>query len=97
MTETQRQICDEHTILRDRLAAERTALAAERTLLAYVRTALALVAAGVSFIRFFPTPTMIAVGWGLVPVGAATLAVGGWRFLQCRRRTAALRGGRLDR
>ena len=44
---------EQDLILRDYLAADRTALANETTFLAYLRTVLALVAGGVSLVHFF--------------------------------------------
>jgi putative membrane protein len=49
----------EELIVRDYLAADRTALACERTFLAYIRTALAIAAAGGSLIHF-----LNSLAWG---------------------------------
>ncbi len=72
-------------ILRDYLATDRTALANERTLLAYIRTALTLLVAGISFIQFFRSPVVWALGWGVIAIAAATAGVGAVRFSRLRR------------
>ena len=69
---------------RDRLALQRTALANERTLLAYIRTAIALVAAGGSSIHFLEGVLPDVLGWLLIAAGAATQAIGLWRFRRVR-------------
>lgn len=78
-------------ILRDRLAAERTALAAERTFLAYMRTAVSLLAAGASFIRFFGVFTLTLVGWVFVISAPAVIFLGVWRLRQSRRHLRKIR------
>ncbi len=80
-------------ILRDRLAAHRTVLANERTLLAYIRTALALGVSGVTFVHFFPSRVIAAVGWCFVPLGVALLVVGLARYRHERRRLRPHRAG----
>ncbi|NOZ25929.1 MAG: DUF202 domain-containing protein [Nitrospirae bacterium] len=72
----ERPVLKDHPVLRDHLAAQRTVLANERTLLSYVRTALTLLVAGVSFIKFFGSVVIEALGWVLVPLGLLTLAKG---------------------
>jgi len=67
---------DASPVLRDRLAENRTALANERTFLAYVRTALTLFAAGVTFVRFFGSSVIEAIGWVFIPLGFYTMAKG---------------------
>ena len=69
----------------DRLALMRTALANERTLLAYVRTAVTFGAGGIGLARLVTDPTMIRVGWALVPLGLVVLGIGVVRFRQMRR------------
>ncbi len=71
--------------LSDRLAISRTHLANERTLLAYVRTALALAAGGVGLVQIFTSPTVVALGWALIPASALVLIVGVVRFQRARR------------
>ena len=76
-----RKIDPDRMILRDHLARDRTALANERTLLAYVRTAIALLAAGGTLLKFFWDSLLIrALGVLLIVAGAATAALGAWRF-----------------
>lgn len=76
----------EDTLLRDSLAAERTALANERTFLAYVRTALSLVIAGTFLVKFVDNATAAILGWGLMPAGALLFLFGAHRFRQVRNR-----------
>lgn len=71
--------------LSDRLAISRTDLANERTLLAYVRTALALAAGGIGLVQIFTSPTVVALGWALIPAAALLLIVGVVRFHRARR------------
>ncbi len=71
--------------LSDRLAISRTGLANERTLLAHVRTALALAAGGVGLVQIFTSPTVVALGWALIPASAIVLIVGVVRFQRARR------------
>ncbi len=63
-------------ILRDYLAADRTAMSNERSILAYIRTALTLIVAGASAIKFFYEPGMKIIGVSLVASGILTLAIG---------------------
>ncbi|WOC12076.1 YidH family protein [Gordonia sp. MP11Mi] len=62
----------------------RFTLAAERTMLAWLRTALGLIAAGVAVLHLigeFSSPAMQAtLGIGLIALGVASAAVGGWRW-----------------
>ena len=69
----------------DRLALMRTGLANERTLLAYVRTAVTFAAGGIGLARLVTDPTIIRVGWVLVPLGVAVLLVGIVRYRRMRR------------
>lgn len=59
-------------------------LANERTLLAYARTALTCLITGFVLIKLFDSPLTIAVGLGLLPIGAAVFGVGLWRFRAVR-------------
>ena len=77
-------------ILRDWLAADRTALANERTLLAYVRTALTLGVAGGSVVHFLEGPVVDALGWTLIGAGAIALAIGVMRFVRMQRQLRRL-------
>jgi putative membrane protein len=71
-------------ILRDYLAAERTALANERTFLAYIRTALTLSVVGITFIKFFGSLMVFILGWIFVPIGIITFIIGLIRFRKMR-------------
>lgn len=84
------QINNDELILRDRLAADRTVLANERTLLSYVRTALAFAAAGAALVHFFESAFVEIVGWTLIAVAFAILAIGVQRYLRMRHRLASL-------
>ena len=71
-------------ILRDFLAADRTVLANETTLLAYVRTSLAVLAAGAAFLQFFDEVWLDIIGALCIPLAAALLIIGVWRFRQMK-------------
>src|SRR5574341_1534130 len=73
---------DDEIILRDYLAADRTALANERTLLAYVRTALALAITGASAIHFLAGFFSALLGASLLIASAVVTIVGLIRYLQ---------------
>lgn len=79
-TETARPTKKHYYITDDRDAIVRTIMANQRTFLAYLRTALTLFVAGVTFVRFFETPWVVAIGWGFIPLGVATAVVGLWRY-----------------
>jgi len=70
--------------LADYLGAHRTMLANDRTWLAYIRTALTLFVAGVSFIQFFKSQTLVVIGWTFVPIGIGFLVLGFWKYLKVR-------------
>lgn len=70
--------------LSDRLAITRTELANERTLLAYARTALALAAGGIGLVEVFDTPSLVTLGWALMPLSVMVLIVGVARFRRAR-------------
>jgi putative membrane protein len=76
----------EELIVRDYLAADRTALANERTFLAYVRTALAIAAAGGSLIHFLNSLAWDVLGVLLLVVAVFTLAWGVSQFRHYNRR-----------
>jgi putative membrane protein len=82
------QVKTSQLILRDVLAADRTALANERTFLAYVRTSLTLLLCGVSIIRFFDSAVLAVIGWALLPLCPLAAAVG---LIRYRQMGAALR------
>ena len=94
--ESQRPFSAE-TAMRDMLAQDRTILANERTFLAYVRTALTLLVAGVSFIRFFDSVLIAALGWLFVPCGVAVQVIGTWRYLRMHRLVMSHGGGSAGR
>ena len=78
-------------VLRDDLAVDRTALASERTFLAYIRTALALIVSGITFVHFFESAPIEAIGWGFIPLGALTVVVGVVRYRRDVKRMRPLR------
>ncbi len=80
----------EELILRDYLAADRTALANERTFMSYLRTALAFVIGGASAIHFLGGVEVEVAGAALIVAGAVTFTVGMWRYLLYRRRIAGV-------
>ena len=90
----QKQIYNVETdklIMRDHLAADRTALANERTFLAYIRTALAFIAAGFGLIKLLETSTaFVVVGWILVGLGIIIGIFGTIRFIQFRKNISVL-------
>jgi len=69
----------------DSYGKSRTFMANERTFLAYLRTALTFLIAGMSFVRFFGHPFIVALGWVFIPVGIVVLTVGTLRFRQMGR------------
>ncbi|MCI3924684.1 DUF202 domain-containing protein [Paenibacillus sp. TRM 82003] len=69
----------------DLLALERTVLANERTILAYIRTSVTCLAAAVSLIEFFKIKTFVYIGYALIPVSAAILGFGVYRFFKSKR------------
>lgn len=70
--------------LRDYLATDRTKLSNQNTFLAYIRTALTLFVAGVTFIKFFDSPIIEAVGWVFIPFGLFTFVIGFIRYNRLR-------------
>ncbi len=69
------------TILRDRLARQRTELANERTLLAYVRTALGFFAVGIPAVWWLEGRVIQTLGVVSLGMGAMFLVIGVRRFL----------------
>ncbi len=69
------------TLVRDRLARQRTELANERTLLAYVRTALGFVIVGIPAVWWLEQPSMQALGVVSLVAGVVILGIGIWRFV----------------
>lgn len=65
------------TLLRDKLAVERTKLAEERTYLAYIRTGMSLALGGVFFVGYFHPNTVFAwIGWITITMAIVFLAYG---------------------
>ena len=81
----------EELIMRDHLAADRTALANERTFLAYIRTALGAGATGFGLIKLFDYIAAKAIGWIIISFGLIIFGFGLVRFFQFRKKTSALR------
>jgi putative membrane protein len=71
-------------ILRDYLAAHRTVLANERTVLAYIRTVLTFLIGGVTFIQFFDSQLVRAMGWFFLPLALLIAAVGFVKYARMR-------------
>jgi putative membrane protein len=69
------------TVVRDRLARQRTELANERTLLAYIRTALGFFIVGIPAVWWLEEPGIQVAGLVSLVTGVAFLAVGIRRFL----------------
>jgi inner membrane protein YidH len=69
------------TIVRDRLARQRTALANERTLLSYIRTALGFFAVGIPAVWWLEGVGFQALGVVSLVMGLLFLGVGVWRFV----------------
>jgi putative membrane protein len=77
------------TLVRDRLARQRTELANERTLLSYIRTALGFFAVGIPAVWWLEGFGFQALGVVSMVTGVLFLGVGVWRFV-------AIKGG-IDR
>ena len=69
------------TLVRDRLARQRTELANERTLLSYIRTALGFFAVGIPAIWWLEGVVIQTLGVLSLIMGAVFLGVGVRRFL----------------
>ena len=78
-------------ILRDYLAADRTALANERTFLAYARTAISIVASGMGFLKLFESMIFQVVGYTCFPVAIVVFFAGLKRFIKHERRLKKVR------
>ncbi len=91
MPKKQYKVDPEKLIIRDHLAADRTAQANERTFLAYVRTALAFGAGGIGLIKLFEESIpIIVIGWILITIGFVVLVFGIIRFIQFRKTISTL-------
>jgi putative membrane protein len=69
------------TLVRDRLARQRTELANERTLLSYIRTALGFFAVGIPAVWWLEGIGFQALGVVSLVTGVLFLGVGIWRFV----------------
>jgi putative membrane protein len=69
-----------NTLIRDRLARQRTELANERTLLSYIRTALGFFIVGIPAVWWLEMPGIQVLGVASLTIGVAFLGVGIWRF-----------------
>ena len=91
MPKKQYKVDPEKMIIRDHLAADRTAQANERTFLAYVRTALAFGAGGIGLIKLFEESIpIIVIGWILITISFVVLVFGIIRFIQFRKSISML-------
>lgn len=70
---------EQHLILRDHLAVDRTRLAVERAFLAYIRTGLAFLVAGVSGYNLFQSVWIRSFGLTFLLIGVAIVFWGGFR------------------
>jgi len=75
----------EKLILRDRLAIERTKLANERTFLAYFRTGIIFLGTGISIVSIEFFERVDYLGWTLVVVAPAIIAIGLYRLHYTRK------------
>jgi putative membrane protein len=73
---------EENTIIKDKLASQRTHLANERTLLAYIRTFLAMLGLGVLLIKYQPTIYSFIAGVCSITVSLVLLVVGIFRYFK---------------
>jgi putative membrane protein len=73
------------TLVRDRLARQRTELANERTLLSYIRTALGFFAVGVPAVWWMEGLGFQSLGVVSLVTGLLFLGVGVWRFVIIKR------------
>ena len=82
---------NDELIIRDHLAADRTALANERTLLSYARTAFAFAAGGLGLIKLWPDSVGITVIASiLISAGIVVLLIGFIRFIQVRNKISSI-------
>lgn len=68
------------TLIRDRLARQRTELANERTLLSYIRTAMGFFIVGIPAVWWLELPGIQILGVVSLVAGVVFLGVGMWRF-----------------
>ena len=72
------------TLIRDRLARQRTELANERTLLSYIRTALGFFIVGIPAVWWLELPGIQALGVVSLVMGVVFLWVGLRRFFSTK-------------
>lgn len=68
------------TLVRDRLARQRTELANERTLLSYIRTAMGFFIVGIPAVWWLELPGVQTLGVVSLVGGVVFLGIGIWRF-----------------
>ena len=73
------------TLVRDKLARQRTELANERTLLAYIRTALGFFIVGIPAVWWMEGLGFQSLGVVSLVTGLLFLGVGVWRFVIIKR------------
>jgi putative membrane protein len=84
-------LTNEELILRDHLAIERTVLANWRTLLAFIRTGLGLLATGVGLMELLDAKFFTYLGWIMVGVSPAAVAVGIFIYFRTRKKLESYR------
>jgi putative membrane protein len=72
------------TVVRDRLARQRTELANERTLLSYTRTALGCLAVGIPAVWWFESAFVQKLGVASMVLGVVLMAIGIYRFFSVK-------------
>lgn len=72
------------TLIRDRLARQRTELANERTLLSYIRTALGFFIVGIPAVWWLELPGIQSLGVVSLVAGVVFLGVGVRRFFSTK-------------
>jgi putative membrane protein len=72
------------TLVRDRLARQRTELANERTLLSYTRTALGCVAVGIPAVWWFESVAVQILGVASLGLGVVLMGIGLYRFFSIK-------------
>lgn len=81
----------ESLILRDYLAADRTALSIDRTILSYIRTALTTFVAGISLIKFFDSFFLHLTGWLLMGATFLVITIGFKRVWEMKKFVSQLK------
>ncbi len=74
------------SMLRDRLARDRTVMANERTFLAYIRTALIFAISGATILKLFGSSRIdLMCGYTLIAAGVVTGVIGIAKFISIKR------------